>query len=256
MSRVGQIVGRSIGVFFALALLSGAVWWGFSMAPMSEPCVSLSYEIEDLDERAYVTERELDTMLRHADMYPVGRPIDRVSLQQIENAVRRHPMVRTAECYATPRRNIYVRLTQRVPLVRVQTGAETYLIDTDRRQMQARASVKDSVLRVTGAVGPQTAARQMGDFAEWLQDNRYWQERIDHVHLRNPRMAVLYLKQPLANGQKPMVLLGTMNDYESKLAKLRVFMENGEMAIQDKQYSELDLRFRGQVIGRAITYNP
>ena len=252
MSDVTRIVLRGVCILFALALLVSAVWWGYQMTPSSEPCLSLSYEIEDQDERAYVTEKELDALLRSTDLYPVGRSIDRMSLQRIENVVRRHPMVRTAECYATPRRQVYVCLTQLVPLVRVQSGDEIYLIDTDRRKMEARTSVKDSVLRVTGAIGVQTAARQMGDFAEWLQDNRYWRERIDHIHMRNPRTAVIYLKQPLSNGLKPAVVLGTMNNYESKLAKLRTFMENSREAIQDKQYSELDLRFRGQVIGRRI----
>lgn len=250
MSDITRIVLRGVGILLALALLAGAVWWGYRMTPSTEPCLSLSYEIEDLNERAYVTENELDALLRSAEIYPVDRPIDRVSLQRIENTVRRHPMVRTAECYATPRRQVYVRLTQRVPLVRVQAGSEAYLIDTDRRLMESREAVKDSVLRVTGAIGVKTAARQMGDFAEWLQDNRYWQERIDHIHMRNPRTAVVYLKKPLSNGLKPAVVLGTMNDYERKLAKLRMFMENSAEAIQDKQYSELDLRFRGQVIGR------
>lgn len=253
MSEITRIVLRGVGILFALALLVGAVWWGYTMTPTSDACVALLYNIEDSDERVYVNEKELDALLRSEDIYPVGRPIDRVSLQRIENVVRHHPMVRTAECYATPRRQIYVRLTQRVPLVRVQTAAETYLIDTDRRQMQARASVKDSVLRVTGAIGPQTAAKQMADFAEWLQDNSYWRERIDHIHLRTPRMAVVCLKQPLSNGQKPVVILGSMNGYERKLAKLHTFIENSSDALKDKQYSELDLRFRGQVIGRAIT---
>lgn len=254
MSEITRIVLRGIGILFALALLVSAVWWGYTMTPTSEPCVAIGYDIEDSDERLYMTVGELNALLRSEDIYPVGRPIDRVSLQRIENVIRRHPMVRTAECYATPRQEVYVRLTQRVPLLRVQTAAETYLIDTDRRQMQARASVKDSVLRVTGAIGVQTAARQIADFAEWLQDNRYWRERIDHIHLRTPRMAVVYLKQPLANGQRPVVVLGTMSDYERKLAKLRTFIENSSDAIRDKQYYELDLRFRGQVIAR--TTNP
>ena len=254
MSEITRIVLRGIGILFALALLCGAVWWGYRMTPTSDACVALFYEIEDADERAYVGPNELNALLRSEDIYPVGRPIDRVSLQRIENAVRHHPMVRTAECFATPRHQVYVRLTQRVPLVRVQTAAETYLIDTDRRQMQARASVKDSVLRVTGAIGVKTAATQMADFAEWLQDNPYWSERINHIHMRTPRMAVVCLKKPLENGQTPVVILGTMNGYERKLKKLRTFIENSSDALKDKQYSELDLRFRGQVIGRrAVT---
>ena len=159
-------------------------------------------------------------------------------------------MVRTAECYLTPRNEMRIRLTQRVPLVRVQASAETYLIDTDRRVMQARALVKDSELVVTGNIGPQMAATQMADFAEWMEDNAYWRKRIHHLHVQSPQRVLLYLKDANGKVQEQRVLLGPMRGYEAKLAKLRTFLENSAEATQDKHYYELDVRFKGQVIGR------
>ena len=50
--------------------------------------------------------------------------------------------------------------------------------------------------------------------------------------------------------RKERILLGEINGFESKLAKLRTFYENGSQILQDKHYTELDLRFRGQVVGR------
>ena len=58
-------------------------------------------------------------------------------------------------------------------------------------------------------------------------------------------MVYIYLK-----GEQPRIVMGNMRGYEKKLAKLRVFFEKGAEAIQDKNYTELDLRFKGQVIGR------
>lgn len=228
-----------------LGALVAAGVWGWMMRPSSEPCSSLTYRIEDRDEHLYLSVSELDALLQAEDIYPLGRPIDRVSLYRIERAVRHHPMVRTAECYSTPRHQVYVRLSQRAPLLRVRTGAEHYLIDTDRRQMQARPSVKDSVLLVTGSIGPQVASTRMADFAEWIQADRYWSARISHIHLSNPRMVVLYVK-----GLDAKVIMGELNGYEHKLKKLRTFLENRPEAISSRHYDELDLRFRGQVIGR------
>ena len=112
--------------------------------------------------------------------------------------------------------------------------------------MAARASVKDNVLLVTGAIGVQAAATQMAEFAEWLQDESYWCKRIHHIHMRTPRMAIVYL-----NGEnQPRVVLGTMSGYERKLRKLRTFLEHSEDILKEKNYTELDIRFRGQVIGR------
>ena len=248
MSRTAHIVWTSIGVGLMAAMLIAAVVWGYKMTPTAVPCPSLTYEITDKSERNYVTEKELDQLLKSEDVYPVGRSMDIVSLHQIETTVRRHPMVRTAECYMTPRAQVFIRLTQREPLVRVQTPIETYLIDTDRRVMQARNCVKDSVLLVTGNVGPQMASSQLADFAEWLQDNRYWASRVHHVYVQSPQMVILYLR----GAGQPRIMMGPLRAYDKKLQKLRTFLEHSAEATKDKHYYELDVRFKGQVIGRTI----
>lgn len=230
-----------------VALLVGAVVSGYRMRPSDRPCPSVKFIIKDRAERLYLTEQELNSLLQSENLYPVGKVLDEGVLYHIEKTVKSHPMVRTAECYVTVRDEVRIRITQRVPLLRVQTAAgETYLIDTDRRVMQARASVKDEVPVVTGTVGVKMAASQMADFAEWLQNNDYWRNAIHHVRVQSPQMIYVYLR----GENRPRIVLGGMNRYEQKLAKLRIFLEKGGEATQGKQYTELDLRFKGQVIGR------
>ena len=240
------IIGKSIGVSLVAVMLVSAVVWGRINKPTVALCPSIEYIIEDSAKRMYFTPRELDMLLQAEDIYPVGKSLQLVSLYRIERAINRHPMVRTAECYLTPRAEVRVRITQRVPLLRVQTPMETYLVDTDRRQMQARASVRDAVLLVTGNPGIQMATTQLADFAEWLQTNRYWRTRIHHVQVQSPRMVYLYLR----GEHQPRVVMGDMAEYEKKLAKLRTFQENSAQALEGKEYSEWDVRFHGQVIGR------
>lgn len=247
MSRTARIVWTSIGIGVMAIMLIAAVVWGYEMRPTDSPCKSISYIIEDKAERLYVTEAELQQLLITEDIYPVGRSIDKVSLNRIEKTIIHHPMVCTAECYLTPRNEVRVRLTQRVPLLRVQTPGDTYFIDTDRKVMPVRAAVQDKVLLCMGAVGVQMASKQLADFAEWLKKNPYWAQRIHHVQVQSPQTVYLYL-----NGEQPRVLLGSMYGYERKLKKLRTFMDNGVEATQDKNYYELDLRFKGQVIGRYL----
>ena len=246
MSNTARVIWKCIGIGVTLLVMVGAVIWGWWMTPLSVPCRTIEYTIEDEKERLYLTEKELDLLLRAEDLYPVGRQLNRIDLHRIEQAVARHPMVRTAECFTTPRNEVEVHLTQRIPLLRVQTDGESYLIDTDRRVMQARAAVKDRVLPVTGNVGQQMASKQMADFAEWLQDNSYWQERIHHLYVHSPQKVYVCLN----DSARTRVVLGTMDDYDTKLAKLRTFLDNKESLPQDIQYTELDIRFHGQVIGR------
>ena len=141
MSRTVRIILQTIGGTIMAGLLIAAVVSGYMMTPKGEACTALSYRIEDKAERSYLTEVELTQLLRANDLYPVGRTLAPAELHRIEKTIAHHPMVRTAECYVTPRNEVRIRLTQRVPLLRVQTAVETYFIDTDRRVMQARPEV-------------------------------------------------------------------------------------------------------------------
>ena len=240
-----------MGVGLTVVILLTATVWGYRMRPADEPCRSLTYIIEDIDERHYVTPGDLNAILMANELYPIGRPLDAMTLHRIETTIAHHPMVRTAECYMTPQNDMRVRLTQRVPLLRVNVPGDAYIIDTDRRVMQARAVVRDSVMLVTGAVGVQMASGPLADFAQWLQDEPYWRQRIRYVYVASPQMIYLYIR-----GEKATrVVMGNLRNYESKLAKLRTFLENSEEATRDKEYYEYDVRFRGQVIGRKAPNN-
>ena len=223
-----------------------AVIWGCEQVPEGAVCRSLIYEVVDGKARMYITQKELNEKLLNEHLYPVGQALDSGILYRIERSIESHPMIRTAECYVTPRNQMFIRVTQRVPLLRVITPVDTYFIDEDRRVMPVREAVKDKVLVAKGVIGVQIATKQLADFAIWLKDNKYWQSRVAYVMVQNPHKVYLYL----LGEQNPRVLMGDMIDYDKKLDKLRIFLEHGSQAFADKKYTELDLRFEGQVIGR------
>jgi cell division protein FtsQ len=240
------IIGVSLGVTFTAIILIAAVVCGYVMKPMAQPCQSIEFIIEDADERMYVTDEELTQLLIKQGIHPTTLHIDSIGLYLIERAIKNHPMVQTAECYLTSQNEVKVSLRQRVPILRVQTPKETYFIDSKYRKMPMREAIKDEVLVASGNVEELFAASELADFALWLQDSKYWRERIKYVHIETPQMVFIYL----CGDSHPRIMMGTLRDYERKLAKLRTFLERGQDAIGNKIYHELDVRFNGQVIGR------
>ena len=216
------------------------------MRPSDAVCPSLTYKITDADRHLYLSESELDSLLRREGVYPVGKYMDRLAIYGIEEVIRRHPMIECAECYTTPLYEVKVEISQRTPLLEVRTPVERYFVDTHYRVMPWREQIKDEVLLVTGAVGPQAATTTLAEVAEWLQNDPYWSNRIQSIHMRTPLTAVLILQ----GDNQPQVILGSLSDYRRKMSKLRTFMDNSAEATLDKHYSELDLRFHGQVVAR------
>jgi len=206
-------------------------------------CAHLNVLIEDQALRQYVSALEIQTLIRDKHISPIGKYHHQLALQGIEDVVRKHPMVRTAECYATMEEDVNVRLTQRVPLARIMTGAETFFVDTDRKIMPVRASVTTPVLMVYGEVGKRMAGKEVADFALWLEDHPYWKQRIDRVEVVNPKMIHL-----IQTEERAMIVLGDWNGFERKLNKLHHFYE-ANTGLDLAQYPVVDVRFHGQVIG-------
>ena len=238
-----SIILKSLVVVGLVALLALAV--GTSRGKdREERCKELVCKIVDKDERSYVSEQELFTLLKQHNAYPVGEYLHRINLQHMENIIRQHPMVRTAECYTAEDGTARIRVTQRVPLLKVVTADEAYYIDTDRRKMPLRASIHDTVLIAMGKVGFEMASTVLADFAEWMQEDDYWSARIEAIDVRLPKQVCI--KQ---NGKQEDLMIGDLMGYEGKLEKAATFYRR-TANIERPRYRTLDLRFRGQVVAR------
>lgn len=245
VKRALHITLICMAAVIAVGLLIAGICCGRAGRP-DTVCTVLRYDITDADKRLYLSDKELNGLLRAQDAYPIGKPLSKVSLQRIEDVVQTNPMVRTVQCYTNPQGEIYVRLTQREPLLKVITADDSYIVDTDRKRMPLRESIKDTMLTATGKVGLQMATHSIADFAEWLRDDAYWRTRIKYIDVRTPH----YVRLLPANADSEIIVLGDLDGYEDKLRKLRTFYEGGGEMVRAKQYKELDLRFEGQVVGR------
>ena len=238
-----SIILKSLVVVGLVALLALAV--GTSRGKdREERCKELVCKIVDKDERLYVSEQELFTLLKQHNAYPVGEYLHRINLQHMENIIRQHPMVRTAECYTAEDGTARIRVTQRVPLLKVVTADEAYYIDTDRRKMPLRSSIRDTVPVAMGKVGFEMASTVLADFAEWVQEDDYWRARIEAIDVRLPRQVCI--KQ---NGKQEDLMIGDLMGYAGKLEKAEVFYRR-TASMEKPHYRTLDLRYRGQAVAR------
>ena len=238
-----SIILKSLVLVGLVALLALAV--GTSRGKdREERCKELVCKIVDKDERLYVSEQELFTLLKQHNAYPVGEYLHRINLQHMENIIRQHPMVRTAECYTAEDGTARIRVTQRVPLLKVVTADEAYYIDTDRRKMPLRSSIHDTVPVAMGKVGFEMASTVLADFAEWVQEDDYWRARIEAIDVRLPKQVCI--KQ---TGKQEDLMIGDLMGYAGKLEKAEVFYRR-TASMEKPHYRTLDLRYRGQVVAR------
>ncbi len=243
MSRVKTILLWILAVV-AVGYVAGVAVWSAERAN-THVCQSVEITITDLAQRQYVTEAELVSLLMAKKLYPVGQTASAVAVQQIENTVASHPMVREAQCYVLPSGTVCLRLSQRIPVLRIVTGDESYFVDSERTKMPIREAVTTPVMVASGDIGERMACGELADLALWIADNKYWSEKIQSIRVTNPK--TVYLVQ---RPDGTHIILGEVSGYRNKMRKLRTLYDKGFDEIGWQTYREIDLRFNGQVVGR------
>jgi len=208
-------------------------------------CQSVECIIEDSTTHRYITEKQVMQYLRKVGQYPVGKTLDEVSLQTIEDTLTAHPILATADCYITTEGHMRLHLTQRTPLVHVMTANENYFVGTDRMPIPAWSTITDTVLEVRGQLSHKQTCGEVADFAEWLQADSIWRDQVDYLWHPAPHQYTLLLL-----GDTTQILMGDLNEYPKQLRRLHQFRERGGEVMKKEAYRLLDLRFDNQVIGR------
>lgn len=243
MNKVTKVLLTVVTTVCCAAVLAGGIWC--SRQVDASLCTQVDIVVEDSVSRQYVDAMELEGYLKARGCYALTKAMSEVDCHMIEQALLKHEMIRSASCYKTPFGAVRIRVTQRVPVLCVKTAEGNYLVDADRRVMPYRSGMKLDVPVFTGAINKCAATEEYYDFVLWLQDNSYWGERICDVYVRNPKLVVLSQKDYSAK-----IVLGKLDGYEDKLARLRSLYKKGFDVLGYPECRELDLRYAGQVVRR------
>lgn len=242
-SRVRTILLSVFATIGLILIVAMGVW--SAQQTSCDVCRNLYITIADSTQRQFFTEENIRTYLDRKGLSLQDKPINEISCAAVEECLLQHDLIRTAQCYKSPRNDVYIEVTQRVPILYVVANDGCYYVDSDCKIMPLRASVKVNVLTLEGSVSRRAAQEEFFDFTMWLMHEDYWSTRISRVQVDSPRRIVLWQRENSAR-----ILLGSLDNYQQKMDKLKKLYTHGFDIIGYPPYREYDLRFAGQVVGR------
>lgn len=211
----------------------------------ASPCVNMRVVVQDSMLRQFVDASEIVNYLDSSGLHPKGKVLATVDCHVLEQKVLQHDRVRTACCYKTAFDEVCLELTQRVPvLVVVLTDSSSYYVDEDRKVMPYHEKVQVEVPVFRGLVSEADAKASYYDFALWLKENAYWDEKIDEIRVETPNHLVL-----TQVGDSAFIILGGINGYADKLERLHRFYTKVTEPLALPKYKGYDVRYDGQVVG-------
>lgn len=242
-SMVKKIFLTVAAVICCGTVLVGGAWC--SAQRDESLCTEVRVVVEDSLQRQFVDTDELVRYLQSKKHYPLKQTMQQIDCHAIEQCLLKHDMVRNVECYKSPFGKVHIVVSQRIPILQVVTNDGLYYVDSDRRIMPVRTPNAIAVPIFKGAINQRAATEEYYDFVTWLSTNRYWNERIQSIHISTPKHLVIHQK-----GEGARIILGELDGYAEKLDKLQKLYTKGFDKIGYPTHREYDLRFNGQVVGR------
>ena len=96
---------------------------------------------------------------------------------------------------------------------------------------------------VSGRITVSMARGRMFDFITFLEENPFWNAQIEQIHIRDDLKVELVPRVGDA-----IIVLGKLDNFESKLKKLNKLYTQGFNKIGWNKYKTIDLQYKDQVV--------
>lgn len=235
----------SIMRFFIVIILIGYIGY-FSVYCSKKMhntvCNEMHVEVKDSLQYKFVSALDVDGYLNDKHFNPRGKSLRDINMEKMEQCLLEHPAIRVAKCYYSPSGVVLVDVYQQEPLFRVM-GLHSYFVNKEGCRMPLFANNAVYVPIVSGAVNDSNLC-QIRSFVEFLNNDEFWGAQVEQIHLL-PN-GELELTTRVGNHQ---LMLGTFDDYEKRLKKMKIFYEKAFDVLDWNAYKKFDLRYKNQVIG-------
>jgi cell division protein FtsQ len=238
---------KNIFLFAAAGLL--LVYMTFAVAYMNPRagknvnCENLLVNVVDTLERHYISNDEIENILKNAGLSPVGKNISDINTAAIEEKLLGNKLIKKAECYKTVDGTVRIKIYQRIPVLRIFSNKGNYYVDNEGERMPIPRNFAAYVPVASGYIENEYAQTKLYEFALFLQKDKFWNSQIEQIYI--DQNGDVELTPRVGSHQ---IILGKIEDYRKNLAKLRLFYEKGLNKMGWNRYSIINLKYDGQVV--------
>lgn len=235
--------------FFVLADVLLAVYVVLAMTSFNRPdnasqtCTQVDIEIERDEVPGLLAPHDVGRLLQQAGMYPLQQPLNDVKTRRIEETLKANPLIEDAVCYKTISGHVAIRISQRMPVMRVMPDGEPdYFLDQYGQPMPARIYTTNLPV-ATGCISRDYAKKHLSKIGLLLAEDEFWQNQV--VQFNVCQDGALELVPRVGSH---IVELGQPTDVRHKLERLRKFYRYGLSQTGWNQYRRINVEYSNQIV--------
>ena len=236
--------------FLKLLLLAGLITYlvlaftKFTKHGNHKVCHNIEYFISDSSHAGFITKDEADRILRHSNLYPIGRKMDQINGMQITRVLRKNAFIDSVACYKSPNGTVHVLIQQRMPVLRViSDNGEQYYMDMKGNVMDPQGYAADLVV-ATGNFDQKFAKNHLLHMGKFIRNNEFWNGQIQQIHVKDSTHLEL-----IPRVGKSIIEFGDSDQMLRKFQNLYAFYTKVLPEVGWNKYEKISIENVTQIVG-------
>lgn len=193
------------------------------------------------DENLFLTSKTVNNLLIQKLGKVENQRKSSISLQELENLVRSHPMISSADVSVGVKGDVQVIIRQRKPLARIFNAQEVVYLDSKGKEMPLSDHYSARVPIINNKNGL-LLAKEVFPLIQKINEDPFLKKMV--VSVKKNKEGV-WLSTRVNHQQ---VLLGDLKDIHKKLKKLKVFYSYMQKDSLATTFNKIDLQYNNQVV--------
>ena len=222
-------------------------------------CHKIKITIKDSSEYQFINSKEILKYLFEKNYEILGKPVYKIKTSLIEEKLNNFPEIKKAIVYITDNGIFNIEVLQFKPISKiVDIANHYYYIDIDGNILYSQKSTNSNTIFVNGYIPPISnkyfniceltnnnykIINDIYQLTKYIYSNEFWKAQIQQIYVNEDREFEL-----IPRIGPHIIILGDINNYETKLENLYLFYKEALNKIGWNNYKYINLKFRNQII--------
>jgi cell division protein FtsQ len=225
------------------AYLAVAVYFSEHKKLPYPPCKEVEVVITDSLEKNFLKEKDIVACLKKTRLYPLNKNGDSINTYRIKKELLKNEIIETAKVTHTLSGKIKIVVSQKMPILRIFNPGGSYYVDKSGNIMPSALGQAIYVPVASGNIEKTFATTGLYQFALFLQKDDFWNNQIEQIYVRS--VDEIEIVPRVGNHR---IILGSLDNYENKLKRLRLFYEQAIPKMGWEKYSIINLKYKNQIV--------
>ncbi|MGF7074088.1 cell division protein FtsQ/DivIB [Mucilaginibacter sp. 3215] len=203
----------------------------------------------------FIDKQEVDHIIEVTSHSLVGRPIEHINIQELEDKLKANPFIEFAKVYTEMDGVLRVEVSQRQPILRIMNHYDMdFYVDQNGLKIPLSSNFTARVLVANGFIEElftnrvdslhTRLAKDLFKTADYIRKDSLWDAQIAQMYVNSEREIELI---PRVGNQR--ILIGNADSLNVKLNNLQAFYKQVLPKVGWDTYKMINVKYTNQVIG-------